>query len=147
MGAPRERWVDMAKGIAIVLVVFYHAVMFASELGIRNPWDRINTALDTFRMPLFFFMSGLMATRAVQLEYSVLFRRRMLRLLHLYIVWCTLQWLFFRALPPFTLDRRRPSLDELLGIFVVPNANLWFIYALPIFFTLAWALRRLPVWA
>lgn len=105
MGTPRERWVDIAKGIAIVLVVFYHAVMFTAELGIANPWDRINTALDTFRMPLFFFMSGLMATRAVQLSYSLLFRRRMLRLLYLYVLWCTAQWLFFWVLPPFSVDR------------------------------------------
>ncbi len=41
MGTPRERWVDIAKGIAIVLVVFYHAVMFTAELGIAHPWEPI----------------------------------------------------------------------------------------------------------
>lgn len=145
MSAPRERWVDIAKGIAITLVVFYHAVMFGSELGINQPWARINTALDTFRMPLFFFISGLMATRVVKLDYRTLFRRRILGLLYLYLVWCSAQWVFFRLLPPFTVDRRKPSLESLLSIFVVPNDNLWFIYALPLFFTVAWAIRRFPM--
>lgn len=137
---------DIAKGIAITLVVFYHAVMYLMEIGLAEEWRRFNDSLDTFRMPLFFFMSGVMATRIIKGPYVTLFRRRILRLLYLYVLWCTLQWLLFFALPPFTLDGRRPQLEELWNLFIVPNPNLWFIYALPLFFTFAWLTRRLPAW-
>ena len=55
MGETKNRieWIDLAKGICIVLVVLHHV---ASVLGISYPFD---VQARGFRMPLYFILSGL----------------------------------------------------------------------------------------
>lgn len=141
----REPWIDVAKGIAITLVVLYHAIMYLDEVGLAGALAPLNPLFDTFRMPLFFFMSGILAASAIRLPYWQLFRKRMSLLLYLYIMWVTLQTLFLLALPPISPSGTpNASWASLVTLFVRPSSNLWFIYALPLFFTLAWLMRRWP---
>ena len=49
----RIEWIDLAKGICIVLVVFHH-VMVRYDLELP-----LSDALSSFRMPLYFILSGL----------------------------------------------------------------------------------------
>ena len=142
-GAPREAWIDVAKGIAITLVVLYHAIMYLDEVGLAGALAPLNPLFDTFRMPLFFFMSGILAASAIRLPYWQLFRKRMSLLLYLYVAWVTLQTLFLLALPPISPSgAANATWASLITLFVRPSSNLWFIYALPLFFTLAWLMRR-----
>ncbi|MGX9348907.1 acyltransferase family protein, partial [Microbacterium sp. KNMS] len=55
----RVKWVDTARGIAIIAVVVFHATLVLAPLGAGSAWARYINLLDTFRMPLFFFASGL----------------------------------------------------------------------------------------
>ncbi|TFC29599.1 hypothetical protein E3O25_05075 [Cryobacterium sp. TMT1-3] len=143
--APREAWIDVAKGIAITLVVLYHAIMYLDEVGLAGALAPLNPLFDTFRMPLFFFMSGILAASAIRLAYRQLFRKRISLLLYLYIAWVTLQTLFILALPPISpTGTPNATWASLVTLFVRPSSNLWFIYALPLFFTLAWLMRRWP---
>ena len=144
-GAPaqREAWIDVAKGIAIILVVVFHSVMYMVGAGLAPGWVRLTYTLDTFRMPLFFFMSGMVAVRALQLSYANLFRKRIVLLLYLYVLWSTLQTVFLNLMPPIGSAEGKSGWLSLLTLFIAPNANLWFIYALPIFLTVAWLARRL----
>jgi len=142
LGTSREAWIDVAKGIAITLVVLYHAVMYLDGIGLAGAMAPLNPLLDTFRMPLFFFMSGILAGRAIQLPYWQLFRRRMSLLLYLYIVWVAAQTLFLLALPPISPDGTNASWANMVTLFIRPSSNLWFIYALPIFLTVAWLTKR-----
>ena len=141
-GRPREAWIDVAKGIAITLVVLYHAVMYLDGVGLAGAMAPLNPLLDTFRMPLFFFMSGILAATAIRLPYWQLFRKRMSLLLYLYAVWVAAQTLFLLALPPISPDGPNASWTNLVTLFIRPSSNLWFIYALPIFLTVAWLTRR-----
>ena len=59
--------VDIAKGLCIVLVVFSHSV-----LGKSLP--ELNHALGLFRMPLFFFLSGIFLKESASLKQVVLAR-------------------------------------------------------------------------
>ncbi|WP_158251114.1 acyltransferase family protein [Cryobacterium sp. Y11] len=141
-GTPREAWIDVAKGIAITLVVLYHAVMYLDAVGLAGAMAPLNPLLDTFRMPLFFFMSGILAAKAIRLPYWELFRKRMSLLLYLYAVWVAAQTLFLLALPPIGPDGPNARWTDLVTLFIRPSSNLWFIYALPIFLTVAWLTRR-----
>ncbi|MEL4320444.1 acyltransferase family protein [Leifsonia sp. YIM 134122] len=140
----RLAWIDTAKGIAITLVVLFHSTLYLGLAGAVGPLTVLNPLLDTFRMPLFFFMSGVLGARAVALPYRGLFQRRLVLLLWLYVVWVIAQQLYMQAMPPISPGAAPDSWWHLIDFLVIPNPNLWFIYALPIFFTVAWLTRRLP---
>src|SRR5258706_10382589 len=58
----RADWVDVAKGIGIVLVVFGHAVdglLKARLADAGSGWAAAYFAVYTFHMPLFFLLAGL----------------------------------------------------------------------------------------
>lgn len=65
----RIGWIDIAKGVGIILVVFGHVLvgMRAAGLGSENPW-MINSQniVYSFHMPLFFFLAGLNVDRSLQ---------------------------------------------------------------------------------
>lgn len=60
----RERidWVDSMRGFTMVLVVFAHAMW---PFGISGEKTLVGTWLMTFRMPLFFFVSGFFSYKAL----------------------------------------------------------------------------------
>ncbi|MDJ0349989.1 acyltransferase family protein [Cryobacterium sp. PH29-G1] len=139
----REAWIDVAKGIAITLVVLYHAIMYLDQVGLAGALAPLNPLFDTFRMPLFFFMSGILAASAIRLPYWQLFRKRISLLLYLYVVWVAVQTLFLIALPPISPSGGpNATWASIVTLFARPSSNLWFIYALPLFFTLAWLMRQ-----
>jgi uncharacterized membrane protein YcfT len=140
----REDWVDVAKGVAIVLVVSFHAVVFPANLGLAQEWRGFASTLDTFRMPLFFFTSGLFAAKALGRSLSEVWRTRMARLLWLFVLWSLIWFAVFYAAPPLGTSRIGQRPDELALMFLSPNQNTWYVYALALYFLLAWALRRLP---
>ncbi|WP_285024891.1 acyltransferase family protein [Plantibacter sp. ME-Dv--P-122b] len=140
----RETWIDSARGIAIILVVLFHAVMYLGVAGIAGPWALASTPLDTFRMPLFFFVSGLLAPSAIARSFGDLFRKRLVLLLYLYVVWSTVQTAYGAVMPPMSDIPDPVTWWSFASILVQPHPNLWFIYALPIYFTIAWLIRSWP---
>ncbi|GAB2624779.1 acyltransferase family protein [Pseudactinotalea suaedae] len=141
----REDWVDVAKGIAIVLVVGFHAVVFPANLGLVQDWRGFAALLDTFRMPLFFFTSGLFAAPVLRRSLRELWRTRVARLLWLFVLWSVLWFAVFYAAPPLGTSRVSQRPEELLLMLVSPNQNTWYVYALALYLLAAWGLRRLPV--
>ncbi|ROR80765.1 Uncharacterized membrane protein YcfT [Plantibacter flavus] len=140
----RETWIDSARGIAIILVVLFHAVMYLGVAGIAGPWALASTPLDTFRMPLFFFVSGLLAPSALARSFGDLFRKRLVLLLYLYVVWSTVQTAYGAVMPPLNDAPDPVSWWSFASILVQPHPNLWFIYALPIYFMITWLMRSWP---
>lgn len=56
----RIEWIDTAKGICILLVVINHILIFCDFANIyKEQYGRISDFLTSFRMPLYFFLSGL----------------------------------------------------------------------------------------
>jgi fucose 4-O-acetylase-like acetyltransferase len=69
--ARRLFWVDYAKGIAIILVVYRHILIGIERSGIEvSVWLRnANEMVYSFRMPLFFILSGIFISRTISREY------------------------------------------------------------------------------
>lgn len=64
----RNAWVDYAKGIAIIFVVYRHVIfgLLYSGATVSTFMMDANEMLYGFRMPLFFFLSGLFYAGSVQ---------------------------------------------------------------------------------
>lgn len=62
----RQQWMDFARGICIILVIFVHSYAALAFSGIDYPssFKTFNDLFDPYRMPLLMFLSGLLLHRA-----------------------------------------------------------------------------------
>ncbi|WP_380175920.1 acyltransferase family protein [Kineococcus sp. DHX-1] len=141
----RLDWVDTARGAAIVLVVTHHAVLFATAEGLGHPaWTALNETLRLLRMPLFFFLSGLLAVRAVQRPWPDLLRRRVGNDLWVYLLWATAAFLAFTALPYARDDLPTGVRGWLDDTVLLPGNGAWYLLALALYLPAGRLLRAVP---
>ncbi|MFY1691272.1 acyltransferase family protein [Plantactinospora sp. WMMB782] len=148
--ASRERWADVAKGACIVLVVLWHVIVkhylrIEWHLGIPLPgaWGMLGEQLLPLRMPLFFAISGLFAANALDRPWRQVGRSRIVRFLYLYAGWLAIHTALLAAAPDFPTDRAN-SVGDLVAELTVTPSNLWYLYALALYFAVAKAARRIP---
>ena len=122
----RLEYIDIAKGIGIFLVVIGHCA---------NSGTLLNVYMGSFRMPLFFFISGLCFNGARHPEFVPFLKRRARTLLLPLIYFCALNLLlnFIVSDDGYTVE------DFLNGNF--SNA-MWFIYVLFLSEMLYWFINR-----
>lgn len=146
----RREWVDLVKGVAIIMIVAYHSSLFLNSAGVDAAGvGRARIVLDLFPMPAFFLISGLFHTRVREWSFADLWRRRLRQYLYLYVVWSVLRFLFYLVVPNVRADGAGEAADDplaLLLILVWPISSYWFIYALFVFTLVFWAFRRMPPW-
>lgn len=149
-GPQRVRWADAAKGVCIVLVVGWHVVVkdylrIDWHVGVPVPglWGTLGEQLLPLRMPLFFTISGLFAANAVRRPWRAVARSRIAGFLYLYALWLLIHTAVLAATPEFPTDRATSALGLLAQLTVTPS-NLWYLYALVLYFVLAKVTRRLP---
>ncbi len=94
-------------------------------------------------MPLFFTISGMFAVGAVRRPWRVLGRSKVARFLYLYTVWLLIHTALLALVPDFDTARATGPLDLLAQLTITPS-NLWYLYALALYFAIAKAARRLP---
>ncbi|MGM0569516.1 acyltransferase family protein [Marinobacter sp.] len=131
----RADWIDIAKGVSISLVVFWHVV---------GPLVPINEALIFLRMPLFFFLAGLFLRGVFRQPSGERFVFKFANFVYLFVLWSALVF-FTTTVPQALLNGESVSLAPLVRIFIEPPQTLWFIYALLIAVTLLMVLRRVPL--
>lgn len=144
-GGARREWVDFAKGVAILMVVYYHTSLYLGDIGVENTLGRIKIVFELFPMPLFFLVSGLFGSRITTWSFRDLWRRRLSPLLWLYVVWSVLRMVFYLVVPLANGGLGElPATDplNLLLLFFWPSSSYWFIYGLFLFTLGAWLLRR-----
>ncbi|MFF0910549.1 acyltransferase family protein [Microbacterium enclense] len=146
----RREWVDLVKGVAIIMIVAYHSSLFLNSVGVDAAGiGRARIVLDLFPMPAFFLISGLFHTRVRDWSFADLWRRRLRQYLYLYVLWSVLRFLFYLVVPNVRADGAGQAADDpvaLLLILVWPISSYWFIYALFVFTIVFWAFRRMPPW-
>jgi uncharacterized membrane protein YcfT len=146
----REVWIDAGRGIAVVLVVLYHAARWFEVAG----WEQVNDYVSSVRMPFFFVISGMLAYRVgtagdAGTTWRALWDRRLRLYLWVFVLWeaigtaCYLIGFALRGTPLGV----GPMLRDLLLSPVRPQFELWFIWALALFCVVARLLRSLdPRW-
>lgn len=73
----RIEWIDALRGFTMILVVFWHVSM---NFGMDSTNSILNSFFLTFRMPIFFFVSGLIGYKAIEQftgkQYLILLKRK-----------------------------------------------------------------------
>ncbi len=128
----RLLWLDRAKGLGIVLVVFGHAWLGAQAAGLL-PADRLFHTVEkliyNFHMPLFFLLSGVtFEASARRKPLSRGARDKALRLLWPLLLW-TYIFAGFRYLAGGAINNPE-ALSDLIGWPLPPRDHLWFLWAL-----------------
>ncbi|SHM92822.1 Fucose 4-O-acetylase [Chitinophaga jiangningensis] len=131
--ATRYQWIDYAKGIAIILVIYRHMLYGLQHTGLEVPQYVVdgNNMLFSFRMPLFFFLSGLFFKRGIEKRGAAGFlEERSKNLLYPYLIWAVIQISLQIIFARFANAQR--DAWSYLDIFVQPRAldQLWYLFAL-----------------
>tara|TARA_R100000750_G_scaffold23831_1_gene15533 strand:+ start:4918 stop:5913 length:996 start_codon:yes stop_codon:yes gene_type:complete len=130
--AGRVLWLDKAKGLGIVLVVFGHAWLGAQAAGLL-PADKVFHTVEkliySFHMPLFFLLAGFTFEASAR-------RRPLLRGARdkaLRLLWPLLLWTYifagFRYLAGGAVNSPE-TLSDLFTSPLPPRDHLWFLWAL-----------------
>jgi uncharacterized membrane protein YcfT len=141
--SPRLDWIDIAKGVCIALVVLGHSVdWYMRHLTGGAPIALVAFTrwLQPLRMPLFFAVSGLLAARKVRQPLGNLWGKTA-GLYILYLIWTALYCVKL-IMPSARGAIPYPGWDQLVLAFTLP-VYLWYIWALPVFYLIAWGLERL----
>ncbi len=136
MALSRDYWVDYAKAIGIVLVVFGHVLRGIFESGIPlsgSFYHYSDSIVYSFHMPLFFFLSGLFFFDSFKKRGPISFMANKVdTVVYPYFVWSIIQLSFAILLSQYT---NHPSnLNTLVSILWEPAGQFWFLYALFFFF-------------
>ncbi|PWJ48640.1 Uncharacterized membrane protein YcfT [Quadrisphaera granulorum] len=143
-------WVDVAKGVAIIMVIFYHCSLFLSSANITVPGAfRLKAALELVPMPVFLAIAGIFHARVLQWSLKDTWRRRLLGYAYLYLLWCVLRFAFYLVVPNVRSDgagaqASRPIFLALSPVW--PTSSYWFIWALFLLTLVLWLVRRGRPW-
>ncbi|MBV7532005.1 acyltransferase [Chitinophaga sp. sic0106] len=131
--ASRYQWIDYARGIAIVLVVYRHMLYGLQHSGLSIPQYALdgNNMLYSFRIPLFFLLSGLFFKRGLEKRGAVGYlEERSNNLLYPYLVWAVIQ-ISLQIIFSRYVNAQRTAWSY-LDIFIQPREldQLWYLCAL-----------------
>ena len=143
--APRVEWVDLTKGLTILLVVIMHSTYGVEQLlGVEGWMHHVMAFATPFRMPVFFAVAGLFATSAISKDWRTFTDSKLFHFAYFYFLWLTIQFAF-KA--PFIAEDIGASDTLLLYFtsFVQPFGPLWFIYLLPFYFLALRVTSKVPM--
>ena len=141
----RTDWIDIAKALGIVLVVYGHVARGLVSSGIDTPMQfylAMDQVIYSFHMPLFFFLSGIFFVQTLNHKGAgKLVLGKVDTLLYPYVVWSLIQG----GIEVFLSQHSNGSVTsgDVLALWWQPRAQFWFLYAL--FFVFAFA--SLVYWA
>ena len=129
----RLYWVDYLKGIAIILVVYRHSLLGIQRSGVVVPDYLVNANMIffSFRMPLFFILSGIFMNKSLaKRTVGQFIGTKVETLLYPYLIWATIQITLQIILSSVTNSAR--TLLDYTYIFYQPRNldQFWYLPAL-----------------
>ena len=127
----RDAFLDIAKGLAIILVVIGHVIQGSAENFDDLLWFKV---IYSFHMPLFVFLSGAVAAIAFQSDSlkdgmkaslqqaTVKISKAAVRLLLPFVAWCVINQLIYH--------HSDSVMSALILAFRRPDTALWFLLAI-----------------
>lgn len=128
----RLDWIDVAKGIGILLVVLGHLLRGLVSAGILAPNEAlrvIDSVIYSFHMPLFFFLAGIFFDESITKRgVSGVIWSKVETLFYPYVIWSLIQGSVEVALARYTNGSE--TVADVLSLLWEPRAQFWFLYAL-----------------
>src|ERR1700724_1835666 len=131
----RLAWIDYARGIAILLVLYRHVFEGIKESGINvKPWltlEHANIIFFSFRMPLFFIVSGVfMGGSLFKRGLGGFILNKCKIILYPYALWAAIQITLQLLFSKYVNGGRDPG--DYLYILYAPREieQFWYLYAL-----------------
>lgn len=129
----RLQWVDHARGLAIILVVYRHVIvgMKRSGLPVTELMYNLQEVVYNFRMPVFFVLSGIFITSSLRKKDSLsVGRDRAATILYPYLVWGAITVLLQILFSDYANAKRQWT--DLFNLFLDPRGidHLWYLLAL-----------------
>ena len=152
--AVRQSWVDFARGVAIILVLFRHVFNGIKDSGLSVTnyiyLEHLNIIFYSFRMPLFFIVSGifLSASFAKRGLYKYIDNKSR-TILYPYFVWGVLQITLQVLFANFTNGDRKPF--DYLYLLYQPRSigQFWYLYTLfnvSVLYVITKYVFKFPLW-
>jgi len=130
----RQNYLDYARGLSIILVVFFHSSIALEGYDLVDPryWV-MNNFFSPIRMPVFFFVSGLLAKSALENPSEEKISKKVLGVFYIFSVWTIIHLVWGQ------LYKNTDSIEfkEFFSFFYNPNSFLWFVWALGLYFIIA----------
>jgi len=148
---PRVTWVDVAKGISILLVVLYHVWNALNNRSDRviipAVWaDVIDPVLTFVRMPLFFFVSGLFIGKSVQKNAWPFIKDKLAGIAYPYVLWTIIHATIMIGLSGVIHAKSEITFRQLPYLLAIkPYAQYWFLYVLFLALMLYLLLTKLKI--
>jgi fucose 4-O-acetylase-like acetyltransferase len=131
LGRERLAWLDYAKGLGIILVVFGHANR-AIERTSGLVWSDLLKVIDTLiyscHMPLFFLLAGYAASLSRGSDWQSFARGTLWGIVAPYLIW-SFVWIALKASLPGVANVT-VEWGALGDILVSPIEHMWFLYHL-----------------
>lgn len=145
MAEERNAAADIAKGLAIVLVVYGHAVDGVQAAVPMPEWlyDSLMKPFGQVAVPLFFLITGLFAASAQRRPWPDFLDRTIANLLWIFLVWNVLQYavrMVFAAYANAPIDP-----DAILWFWLNPINVTWFLWALMLYYLILRLARDVPL--
>ena len=144
MAKERFDYLDIARGLGILMVVWAHILL--------TGWT--HRMIYAFHMPLFFLLSGMVFKREKYHSFGDFFVHRAKRLLVPYVIYSVVTWAFwamFRyvrhdAVDSYVMPLLQTFIAQGSGAFFAHNSALWFIPCLFLTEILYFFICRLGRW-
>lgn len=145
----RMLWVDLAKGVAIFLVAMHHSSIYERSIFFMEAesdliWSKVELVFYNVRMPLFFLISGFLASGVASHRNDKGIRFNAARsLTYVYFLWSLILLLL---VPNWPNDGVAQSIGwRQVGATFLGDSLAWYLWAIVMSFFAACLTRRLPI--
>ncbi len=128
MSTQRQRWLDVVKGIAIILVVMGHVGSTYGGDAASHSFNVFHEFIYSFHMPLFMFVSGYLFTSSMKKNYRAMALSKLITYGIPYVVFSIVYWAMKTLGGAFV--NNAVSFKDLVMIPIFPLSFMWYLYAL-----------------
>lgn len=128
MSTSRLGWIDIARGLGIILMVYGHTSRGIDKAGITFAgFNEIDTVIYSFHMPLFFALSGYFFRKSLNKGTKAYLYSKAATILYPYLLWSFIQVLI--QFGTSHLINSEATWHEVVT-FYYPRGQYWFLFGL-----------------